>query len=287
MNHQVLISSYKKDFIWLGPCLASLRKFSKGFLPPVVSVAPDDYLGACEVTRKYYPEVNVVVDCDTRGLLKGNLRAQLSMMHSDVLCPRADYIWLVGSDCIVHSEFSPEPFFHDGKPVMLTNSYEHLLKYVPRACIIPWQDGVEQALGFRPTHEYMRRLPLMYHRRLFKDTREAVEARHACAFTDYVYDIHHTVYNSDRTERTERSDASNFSESNLLGAYADRFFPGAFHWVCLDYQPNTIPNPMIQFWSHGGLDMECDVRFDYSGGNTFGKTPRAVITEILGANALD
>lgn len=284
MNHQVLIASYHKDFIWLGPCLASLKKFSVGFLPPVISVSPDDYFGACAVVSRHFPEATVVVHCDPRGVAKGNLRAQLSMMNSDVLCPSADYVWLVGSDCIVHEKFSPEPFFRDGRPVLLTNSYEHLLKYVPRACILPWQDGVEQALGFRPTHEYMRRLPLMYHRRLFKDAREAVEARHACSFTDYVYDVHHNVNNGDRPER---SDASNFSESNLLGAYADRYFPGAFYWICLDDQPNLIPNPMIQFWSHGGLDKACDVRFDYAGGNTFGKTPRTVITEVLGPHALD
>lgn len=280
MNHQILIASYQKDFIWLGPCLASLNKFSNGFLPPVISVAPQDADGANAIVNKHYPGATVVVHCDERGKTKGNLRAQLSMMNGDQLCRAADYIWLVGSDCLIHSEFSPEPFFQDGKPVMLTNSYEHLLKYVPRACIIPWQDGVERALGFRPDYEYMRRLPLMYHRRLFKDAREAVETRHNCSFTDYVYDIH------SRTDSGERSDSSNFSESNLLGAYADRYFPGAFHWMCLDNQPNPIPNPMIQFWSHGGLDTACDVRFDYPGGNTFGKTPRAIITELMGSNAL-
>lgn len=283
MTHQVLIASYRKDFIWLGPCLASLNKFCNGFLPPVISVAPDDYLGACEVVKKHYPDATVVVDCDPRGVEKGNLRAQLSMMHGDKLCPAADYIWLVGSDCIVHSEFSPEPFFRDGKPVMLVNTYEHLLKYVPRACILPWQQGVEGALGFSPNYEYMRRLPLMYPRGLFRMTREAVCARHACEFSDYVYEESDRVFNGDRSER---SDSSNFSESNLLGAYAHKYKPGMFEWMDIDHQPNIIPNPMIQFWSHGGLDKECDVRFDYAGGNTFGKTPRAVITEILGANAL-
>lgn len=283
MNHQVLIATYHKDFIWLGPCLASLKKFSKGFLPPVISVAPNDYYGARAVVNKHYEEATIVVDCDPRGEVKGNLRAQMSMMHGDRLCPTADYVWLVGSDCMVHKEFTPEPFFRDGKPVMLINTYEHLLKYVPRACIQPWQQGVEGALGFSPNYEYMRRLPLMYPRDLFIATRYAVEARHGVAFADYVYDGTSKTFNGDRPER---SDASNFSESNLLGAYSHKFWPQAFEWMDIDNQLNTIPNPMIQFWSHGGLDKECDVRFDYSGGNTFGKTPRQVITEVLGADAL-
>lgn len=280
MTHQVLIASYQKDFIWLGPCLASLNKFSNGFLPPVISVAPDDAVGAHEIVNRHYPEATVRVHCDERGKTKGNLRAQLSMMNGDKLCPAADYIWLVGSDCIVHSEFSPEPFFRDGLPVMLVNSYEHLFKFVPRACILPWQDGVERSLGFRPDFEYMRRLPLMYPRDLFRMTREAVSARHACDFTDYVYEVH------SKTDKGERSDSSNFSESNLLGAYAHKYEPGMFYWYNLDTQYNPIPNPLIQFWSHGGLDTVADVRFDYPGGNTFGKTPRAVITELMGENAL-
>lgn len=274
MNHQVLIASYSKDFVWLGPCLASLRRFSRGFLPPVISVAPEDADGANNIVNRHCPEATVIIHCDPRGKVKGNLRAQLSMMNGDKLCAAADYIWLVGSDCMVHSDFSPEPFFRNEKPVMLINSYEHLLKYVPRMSLTPWQDGVERALGFRPEFEYMRRLPLMYPRYLFRAVRDFVSARHQCTFTDYVYDVH---------SKTERSD---FSESNLLGAYAHRYEPVLFEWQNLDTNYNPSPNPMIQFWSHGGMDNRTDVRFDYPGGNTFGKTPRAVITEILGADAL-
>ena len=279
-THQVLIASYSKDFVWLGPCLASLKKFSVGFLPPVISVSPDDAEGVKEVVNRNFPEATFVIHCDERGKTKGNLRAQLSMMSGDRLCPQADYIWLVGSDCIVSSEFKPEPFFSGDKPVMLMNSYGHLLKFVPAACILPWQLGVEKALGFSPNYEYMRRLPLMYPKRLFGFAREAVCARHACEFTDYVYDVH------SKTDNGERSDSSNFSESNLLGAYAHKFEPEMFEWRCLDDAYNTIPNPMIQFWSHGGLDFACDCRFDYPGGHTFGKTPREIITDILGPDAL-
>ena len=39
---QVLIISYLPDFQWLPHCLASLRKFSVGFLPPVVCVPEQD-----------------------------------------------------------------------------------------------------------------------------------------------------------------------------------------------------------------------------------------------------
>lgn len=283
MKHQVLIASYSKDFIWLGPCLRSLRAFSQGFLPPVISVASNDLAGAKQVVAKNYPDAEIVVKDGPPG--RGNLRAQISMMQGDVFCPRADYIWLVGSDCLVSSTFSPEPFFIGDQPVMLFNSYNHLSKF--HAGTLPWRDGVANALGLKPDFEYMRRLPLMYPRQLFPATRNYMEWLHKKPFEDYVYSVGH-----DGRER--RSDAANFSESNVLGAFAHRFFPGMFRWVDIDVTGENygatmarFPNPMIQFWSHGGLDHPCDCAFTYHGDKTtLGKTPRAVITEILGPDAL-
>lgn len=271
MKHQILISTYHKDFIWLGPNLASLRKFqSDAFLPPVINVVREDYMGARSIVDREFPEALVLVKDGPEG--KGNLRAQIAMMNGDNLCPHADFIWLVGSDCITHSPLTPEFFFEGEKPVLQMNSYEHLLPYAPG--IQPWQDGVEAVLGWKPEFEYMRRLPLIYPRDLFRFTRVFVTERHGLEFEDYVYGI-------GNDGRAERSDAANFSESNVLGAWAHKFRPDMFHFKNLDGLDYDGTNPMIQFWSHGGLDHPCDCRVDYPGGNTFGKTPRAIIKEIL------
>jgi hypothetical protein len=292
MKHQCLISSYEKDFVWLGPCLSSLKKFSRGFLSPVISVATSDFEGARRVVDRHFPEATVIIKDGPVG--KGNLRAQVSMMKSDLLCPHADYIWLVGSDCLVSSTFTPEPFFMADQPVMLMNSYNHLAKF--HVGTLPWRDGVNNALGFRPDFEYMRRLPLMYHRDVFSATRGYIEWLHKKSFEDYVYSV-------GNDPREHRSDSANFSESNVLGAYAHRFMPGKFRWMDLDGSDDhygttmeRFPNPMIQFWSHGGLDFPCDCSFNYRNAArdgqqvpwncTFGKTPRHVITDILGPDAL-
>lgn len=276
MKHQVLIASYKKDFVWLQYCLWTLHKFSRGFLPPVISVSSRDAHEAGIIARNHYPGATVVVKDGPPDL--GNLRAQVSMMLGDEMCPEADYVWLVGSDCVVSRDFSPSPFFRNEKPVMLVNSYELLLKHAPG--IEPWRVGTEQALGWKPEFEYMRRLPLMYPRELFPRVRGHVSNLHRLPFEEYVYRV--GAY----AQASNRSDAANFSESNVLGAFADRFMHDAYEWVNLDSdyagEMSKLPNPMIQFWSHGGLDTPADVRFDYGKGqNTFGKTPREVLREIL------
>lgn len=276
MTHQILIASYKKDFEFLYWNLVTLQRFMRGFLPPVISVSSDDAAECRQIVRRAYPKAEVWVQDGPPGL--GNLRAQISMMLGDKLCGNAGYIWLVGSDCVVSGDFSPEPFFRNGKPVMLVNSYDKLLQYAPG--IEPWRVGTTNALGFIPQFEYMRRLPLIYPTGLFEPMRRHIETLHEMPFDKYVYGV--GAY----AQRSNRSDAANVSESNIMGAFADRFMHDAYEWVNLDEdyegEMSRLPNPMIQFWSHGGLDTPADVRFAYGDGqNTFEKTPRQVIKEIL------
>lgn len=275
MTHQVLIASYKKDFPWLAVNLRSLYRHMKGFLPPVISVSYEDSADARAIAAREYPGAEVWVVDGRPGL--GNLRAQVSMMMGDVLCARAEYIWLVGSDCVVSGAFTPEPFFRNGKPVMLTNSYEELLKYAPG--IEPWRKGTEAALGWTPEFEFMRRLPLMYPRSLFPRVRGHVSNQHQMPFEDYVYGV--GAY----AQTSNRSDAANFSESNVMGAFAYRYMRDDYEWVNLDRafaeEMATLPNPMIQFWSHGGFDTVADIDFKYANGkSTFGKTPREVLRDL-------
>ena len=275
-THRVLIASYQKDFPWLEHCLRSLKRFSVGFLPPVISVSSEDAHNCRRLVGTSFPEAEVWVKDGPPSL--GNLRAQISMMHGDHFCAPADYVWLVGSDCIVSREFRPEPFFRNGKPVMLMNSYEHLLPYAPG--IEPWRVGVENAIGIKPEFEFMRRLPLVYPAGLFDRVRKHIEVRHGKAFEDFVYSV--GAY----AQQSNRSDAANFSESNVLGAYAYVYMHEAFEWVNLDgvfeKEMATLPSPLIQFWSHGGPDHPCDVDFTYNENRrTLGKTPRQIISEIL------
>jgi len=263
MTHQCLIASYPRDYAFLIHCLASLKKFSKGFLHPVVVVHYDDWKSARAIADQSYPEAEVKVYDGVVG--QGFLRAQICMMSGDIFCPEADFTWLLGSDCFCTREFTPEPFFKGGKPVMLYTDYRDLAA-IPGA--LQWRGGVESALGLRPQYEFMRRLPLIYPRELFAPMRQHIAARHNVTFLKYV-------------EWCGSRKPFDTSESNWLGAFAHRYMPDLYEWVDTA-KGEHWDNPCIQFWSHGSLDGKCDhdaVLPD--GSRTAGRTPRDVIDSVL------
>lgn len=268
MKHQVLIASYAKDFPWLIHCLASLKKFSSGFLHPVVVTTFDDWAGARAIADQSYPEVEVKVYDGAAG--QGFMRAQTVMCAGDIFCPEADHTWLLGSDCVVTAPFRPEPYFEDGKPVMLYSQYAEIEKHHPQA--MPWRAGTTRAIGRQPEHEFMRRLPLIYPKGLFAPMRRHIESRHSCTFQKYM---------------ALRGAAHPFdsSESNWLGAFAWDFMPHVYTWAEItDWEmiSKKYPNVVLQLWSHGGLDGKCDHGFILpSGRNTAGLTPRSIINEVV------
>jgi hypothetical protein len=199
MTHQVFISSFGKDYPWLEYNLWSLKKFQCDFLPPTVCVDSQDYPGALQLVARTYPETRVMRK-DGRGPGTGFLRAQVAMMCADLLCPEADYIYLVGSDCMAFRRFAPDVYWFKGLPVMLYNSYAELGNM---DSVGAWQHATEQVLGFDCPNETMRRLPLVYPKELFPAVRKHVETRHGLAFEDYIYKKGHPL-----------------SESNILGCYA-------------------------------------------------------------------
>jgi hypothetical protein len=272
MSHQILISTYNKDFVWLEYCLRSLSRFCKGFLPPAISVSGEDFAEAEKIVARNFPEAEVWIKDGPHG----NLRAQISMMEGDLICPQADYVYLVGSDCLVYDDMRPEVYFsNEHRPIMLYNTYKDLEIHHPAT--LPWRGGTAHALGYAPPHEFMRRLPLLYPKKLFKAVRDHISEYHNMTFDDYVY---------------SRAEEGTFSESNIMGAYAWKFMPELYTWVCVDgteerYLKSSprFPNPMIQFWSHGGLDLTCDADFEYlPGQSTLDRTPRDIIKHILGSD---
>jgi hypothetical protein len=260
-RHQILIASYRKDFPWLRYCLRSLAKFSRGFLPIVVAVEADDYHGACEIAAhatREFPMGGCIEVKTFNG--PGFGRAQLAMMSGDILCPDADYYWLLGSDCLATRQFDPTAFCApDGRPYMAYNSWEHLKKHAGPG-VLAWKAGTEEAVGYSQA-EFMRRLPLAYTRMVCTMTKAIITQRHKTSAASYVFD---------RVNRVQ-----NFSESNVMGAVAYEHYRDSYFWVNRDVEPMPgPPNPIIQFWSHGGLDRPSDAD---------GRLPREVIIETLGS----
>lgn len=286
MKHQILIASYRRDFRWLKHCLASLSKYSVDFLTPVVALPSDDvdfYNQAVDPLGK----LAIVKTFDGPGFG----RAQAAMMSGDLLCPDADYIWLLGSDCLATRLFSPADYCDDlGRPVMLWNTWAHMEKHAKETVF--WKNGVAAYTGLEPTGEFMRRLPLAYPRDLFAKTRHVVAnaGRPDLKLNEppdnwtvnpaYVQGVFNEIV-FDRVNRCR-----NFSESNILGEIGYRFFHDKWNWVNIDkgcppdpaglpagVRPWPIALPVVQHWSHGGVDRPRDQD---------GRTPRSVIAEALG-----
>jgi hypothetical protein len=271
-TNQCLIASYKGDFVWLQHCLRSLKLHSAGFLPPVVAVNMADLEEARWIVQQTYPEAEAFVYQLPAPYAEavqgfGMMRAMAAMMHGDLLCPQADNIFLVGSDCIATRAFRPEDYLGPrGQPVVLMNSYEHLRTIHPDA--VPWRDGTAQVLGFTPPFEYMRRLPSVFHRTTFKAVRGYIEELHGIPFTQYWF-------------RGFADGQRGQSEANLLGAYAHRFQAARYLFTNIDAAAPG-ENALLQFWSHGGLDRPIDIHYTLGGYDVFGMKPRNAIIAVLG-----
>jgi hypothetical protein len=270
-THQVFISSYAKDFPWLRVCLYSLKRNSIGFLPPVVCVDGQDIRGVEQIRNQVFPEARIVVKDGRRG--QGMARAMLAMMDCHRLSTdKADFYYLVGSDCMAFRKFTPEMHFFRGKPALLWNYYAELSN---DGGVSAWQAGTERIMGLPAPKEFMRRLPIIYPKELFAPFRAYVEELHKVPFEDLIYKL--------------RENGCAVSESNLMGVYADKFMPEIYSWLHAANNPDYLEfrtpesDSLIQWWSHGGMDRPAETCVNYAPGkNTSKQTPRAVIREILG-----
>lgn len=264
MKNQVFISSYARDFKWLEHCLFSLVKFGVNWLPPVVCVSQVEYAAAVELVNRVAPgKVEVVVKDGT-----GFMRAQIAMMEADIFCPEADNIFLVGSDCVAFAEFDPAMYCDDqGRPVVLFTPRE-IIEVHARQCM-PWLIGTERVLGIRPVAEFMRRLPSVFPRLVFRAMRNHVEKFHCNTFEQYI--IRGNIAKGDT------------SEANILGCFAYEFMSDSCCWVSTANDDFLAwKTVLLQMWSHGGLDLPMDACATLPDGTaTAGRKPREVIARIL------
>lgn len=231
MTHQVFIASYRKDFPWLVHCIDSLDRRSHNFNTPVVAV-PESDLQECRALLGDKAVVKPRPDVPGHGFKS----AQQAMLEADLYCP-ADFIYLVGSDCFFYKTFEPQPFFYNQElPIMLVTPYRELANH-PGVQL--WKTCVQNAFGFDPYYEFMRRLPIVYPSGLFGLFRSHIAARHRTTFRSWL----------------AAQDIKSLSESNLLGAFAHAYYAGMYRWIDTTIAPFEDVG-LIQFWSHhpGGIE---------------------------------
>lgn len=223
----IFIKTCSKDLPWLDYCLKSIRKFGSGFAELVV-MADEDCRGSSILNglRVHYCSVPA----------NGYLYQQVCKLNADRLL-NSDLILFVDSDCVFHRPFSPAAFTKEGKPILLKERWERFSHDHPVHC---WKAITERHTSFPVAFEYMRRLPIIHHRDALRVVREA-----------------QPELSSSLLSRSDRE----FSEFNLIGAYADHVIPGKY-WM-LEVGVDPLPEVVCeQFWSWGGISEDIRLRME-------------------------
>lgn len=218
MKVDIFIRTYSRDIEALKYCLQSIEKFCTGFRDVIITVPAKDrhLLG-------YDPKYKVIT---VQHYENDYLGQQATKLAAHEYSQDSDLILFIDSDCIVLEPVTPKSFMVDGKPLILKTTYEEL------GDSVPWQPITEKALGWKPTYEYMRRLPIMYWREHISQLKNYMQIRHTKKLDTYICEQPHNA----------------FSEFNVLGAFCERYYSNEYHFQ--DTQTG-IPKAIVwQYWSH-------------------------------------
>ncbi|NCZ53069.1 MAG: hypothetical protein EBY81_04155, partial [Verrucomicrobia bacterium] len=158
----LFIRSYKKDFEWLSYCLKSCAKSAKGFRQIHIVVPHGDQH---ELNHLTLEKVHI---CPRYA--EDYLGQQVTKLNAD-LYSDADFICHIDSDTVWLHDVSPKDFIHKGKAIMYYEPYDKIGE-------CPWQPIIEEAVGWKPEFEFMRRPPHTFPRWIYKEIRDFLQTTH-------------------------------------------------------------------------------------------------------------
>jgi len=225
----IFIRTYRGDREWLNFCLRSLKKYATGFHEVVVVIPKGDephfdlfdFHGAKVV---WYDDLPI----------DGYNAQQECKVHADQMC-EGQLICFIDSDCFITAPLTPGMFCNErGKPIQLLR---HWAEVGDAKC---WLPITAAALGETPIFEHMACQGSIYDRTTFSVLRTHMEATHKMTIREYI----------------SRVKGREFSEFNLLGAFALRYLPHFYDWRIADPSTDGYPRTIRQQWSWqpGGVD---------------------------------
>lgn len=234
MNSDILIRTYSKDSEWLFYCLKSLRKYASGFRRIMVLCRSD----SGEVIKP----IAVQFGCDfmeCEPINKNDYVGQMATkMFYDVFTD-ADVIFHVDSDMIFSSGYNPL-MMQDNQGKIIIGKQEY------RQLNIPWKPIVEKLVGFTVEWEYNRIFPSAYPRWLYAATRDHLKQSLGVDLRKYLQDL----------------EVPEFSEINVMGAVAEKFFQDKFAFR--DITRDVLPaRPCTCYWSWAGLSDELKQKIEF------------------------
>ena len=252
MNVPIFIRSYWKDAPWLEYCLRSLKKFASGFSEIVVVAPTRDQDTFFPIAERYGCRLHQYIVNEDKPMIHG----EILVCQADLICPKADYIFFVDSDCAACQPFTVFDYFADGKPILVGRKFARMKNSrseTERCMYKQWLPATEAALGFTPEYETNMRVPSIFRRETFAPFRAAVEKHVGKPFQEYAF--------SCRNEYPQT-----FIEFTPIGNYILRYTPELYYFADMEETsgPHNIQRyadsgehlwtyKFKQYWSHGGL----------------------------------
>ena len=229
MRVDIFIRTYSKDLPWLAYALKSIHKYVTGWDRIIVAI-PE---GEGHLLNHLCAEQVVAVP----DLQDGYLGQQLTKMQAWKYT-YADAILFWDSDVVATQpiDIRKEYFNTNCESPARIKLYKTRYSSMPGN---PWQPIVAKALGFLPSWEYMRRMPLVYWRESLTDCEEYLVKTHGQSLGHYI------------RSQPFRS----FSEFNVIGAFAAGHHPDRYEFIDTE-SVDMPPNKVDQMWSWGGITPE-------------------------------
>jgi hypothetical protein len=210
----IFVKSYKRDFWLLQLSLKTLSKNATGYNNIILLIPEKE---KHDFDTRNMPDRTLIHYVDEYG--NGGLYQQWCKLNAHNYC-YADYIMFSDSDNFFDHPLNVQDLISDGKPEILYTDYKQL----PDAII--WKEPTEKFIKEPVQYEFMRRLPLLYHRSTL------------VAISEYAPDLEKTIMESGR-----------FSEFNCLGAFAYKYERDKYNFVNTDNW-TYVPPHSTQTWSH-------------------------------------
>ena len=242
----IFIKSYYKDFKMLNYCLKSIEKYLTGYNKIIIVIPKKDYQIYQSIVHTDLPiELHVVEEYGD-----GYLYQQFIKMTAYKYCD-SQFIMYVDSDCIFDKHINIENLVSNGQPEIL---YTHYSKVDEAIC---WKQCTERFMNDVVEFEFMRRLPLIYHR-------ETLE----------------TIHNLEPNLESVVMNSGRFSEFNALGAWAFVHQKDKYSFVNTDNWKPVDPLG-VQLWSHCTKNQTPLEKLEYKKAiDTINKVLELNITEL-------
>lgn len=224
----ILIRSYWRDFAWLSYSLRSIARYCSGFRQ-VILVVPES---SHDWLRQHPPLPSSIELVICKDYPDDYLGQQVTKLQADHYSD-ADFICHVDSDCIFNRPTRPQDLIPSGRPVCYTRPVSELPRHWP------WTRPTTEILGWQPTLDFMQYPPFTYPGWLYPEVRNWCQQQHEVSLEQWVM------------SRPPRG----FSEFNLLGAYAHRYYRDHMCWRSRAALSSELQH-CLWFSSWDGLNAE-------------------------------